>query len=394
MEINETKPADMPSGANDVTANLPAAAETRVTDIANGINLADPSLNVTYGTQTMQDISRFADDLLSRVQAKDSGEVGETLTDLMVRVKDVDVSEMGKKPGFLERLPVIGSLFNSVERTVAKFKTLSDQVGVISDKLEQSMVGLLHDIEVLDQLYKHNEKFHYELSAYIEAGKRKLEEARTVDLPKLQAEAEASGNALDAQKVRDFAEQINRFERRLHDLELSRTITVQTAPQIRLIQSNNQTLAQKIQTSILSTIPIWKSQMVLALSLQGQRNAAAMQKEVADTTNELLRKNAAMLEHASIETAREVERSVVDIETLRDVHAKLISTIEETMRIAQEGRQKRIAVEKELVGMENELKERLTSLAARKTQDTIAAASETKQLPKGTQTQAKQDDPR
>ena len=371
--------------------NLPAPGERRVADIANAINLADPTLMVTYGTQTMQDISRFADDLLSRVQSKDSGEVGETLTNLMVRVKDIDVSEMGKKPGFLERIPFVGSLFNSVERTVASFKTLSEQVGVISDKLDQSMVGLLHDIEILEQLYKHNEGFHYELAAHIEAGKRKMEEARATDLPKLQAEAEASGNALDAQKVRDFAEQINRFERRLHDLELSRTITMQTAPQIRLIQSNNQALAQKIQTSILATIPIWKSQMVLALSLHSQRNAAKIQKEVADTTNDMLRKNAAMLEHASVETAREVERAIVDIETLRDVHGKLVSTIEETLRIAQEGRQKRISVEKELLGMENELKGRLTSLAALKTQNSIEAASGARTLTEGNTDQTKGD---
>ncbi|MDL2209462.1 toxic anion resistance protein [Desulfovibrio sp. OttesenSCG-928-O18] len=364
--------------------DLPAVEEQRVNDIAKSIDLADPSLNITYGTQTMQEISRFADDLLSRVQAKDSGQVGETLTDLMVRVKGIDVAEIaGKKRGFLENLPVVGSLFNSMERTIAKFNTLSEQVSVISDKLEQAMVGLLHDITVLEQLYKHNENFHHELSAYIEAGKRKLEDARTVELPKLQAAAEASQDALDAQKVRDFAERINRFERRLHDLQLSRTITVQTAPQIRLIQSNNQTLAEKIQTSILSTIPIWKSQMVLALSLQGQQNAAQIQKSVADTTNDMLRKNADMLEQATVETARQVERSIVDIETLRDVHGKLINTIEETLRIAQEGREKRVAVEKELAGMETELKDRLTSLAARKNQESIAAASAPDALPAG-----------
>lgn len=359
-----------------MTINLPAVEEQRVTDIARSINLADPALNITYGTETMRNISRFADDLLSRVQAKDAGEVGEKLTDLMVRVKSMDVSEMGRTPGILERLPLIGSLFNSVERTVAKFRTMADQVAVIGEKLEQSMVGLLRDIEVLEQLYRHNEDFYRDLSAYLEAGRRRLEEASTRELPALREMAEASGSALDAQKVRDFTEQINRFERRLHDLELSRTITVQTAPQIRLIQSNNQALAEKIQTSILSTIPIWKSQLVLALSLQGQRDAAAMQKEVSDTTNDLLRRNAAMLQEASVSTAREVERSVVDIETLRDVHAKLVATIEETMRISQEGREKRVAAEKELLGMENELKARLVALADQRTgQEALAASS-------------------
>ncbi|MDR3074346.1 MAG: toxic anion resistance protein [Deltaproteobacteria bacterium] len=362
--------------------NASALEEQRVADLAETIDLADPSLNVTYGAGTMRDISRFADGLLSRVRAKDSGLVGETLTDLMVRVKGVDISEIAEnKKGLLENLPLVGSFFNSMERTVAKFNTLSEQVSAISDKLEEAMAGLLHDISVLEQLYRHNETFHHELTAYIEAGKRRLEKAKTFELPELQAAAEASGNAMDGQKVRDFAERINRFERRVHDLQLSRAITVQTAPQIRLIQSNNQTLAEKIQTSILSTIPIWKSQMVLALSLQGQRTAARLQESVADTTNGMLRKNAEMLESATVETARQVERSVVDMETLREVHGKLISTIEESLRIAREGREKRAAAEKELAGMEGELTKRLVSLAAVAASEALPENSDAKTDP-------------
>ncbi|SBW00181.1 conserved hypothetical protein [uncultured delta proteobacterium] len=387
METNETQNAEALPAVKEQPPEggaLQAGDASRVAAIEKSINIGDPSLTVTYGAQTMQEISRFADDLLARVQAKDSGQVGETLTDLMVRVKGIDVAEIaGGKRGILERIPVIGSFFDSMERTIAKFNTLSEQVSVITDKLEEAMVGLLRDVNVLQQLYEHNEKFHHELSAYIEAGKRKVEEVRAGDLPALKAAADASNDPMEAQKVRDFAEQINRFERRLHDLQLSRTITVQTAPQIRLIQSNNQTLAEKIQTSILTTIPIWKSQMVLALSLQGQKNAALLQKSVADTTNDMLRKNAELLEQSSVATAREVERSVVDIDTLRDVHAKLISTIEESMRIAQEGREKRLAAEKELGQMELQLKEKLTSLAARKTQETIDAASGQQALPEG-----------
>ncbi|WP_303326732.1 toxic anion resistance protein, partial [Bilophila wadsworthia] len=254
---------------------------------------------------------------------------------------------------------------------------LSEQIEIIVDKLDEAMIGLLRDIETLEMLYEHNARFHAELTTYIEAGKRKLEEARTVELPRLKAQADASGDLMEAQQVRDLSEQINRFERRLHDLQLSRTITVQTAPQIRIIQSNNRTLAEKIQTSILATIPIWKSQMVLALSLHGQKNAAALQKTVSDTTNDMLRSNAELLEQAAVDTAREVERSVVDIETLREVHEKLIGTIEETLRIAQEGRERRAAAEKELAVMETELKDRLTSLAARKSREEIAAASGT-----------------
>ncbi len=366
-------------------SELAVAAGKDVSDLASTIKLDDPSLDVTYGTKTMQEISRFSDDLLSRVKAKDSGEIGEALTSLVVNVKDLDVSEMGKEPSFLEKLPLVGSLFSTVEKTVAKFQTLSEQVAVISDRLETSMVGLLHDIEVLEQLYKHNEKFNKDLTLYINAGKMKLEESKNVDLPKLQAAAAESTDTLEAQKVRDFSEQINRFERRLHDLEISRTITVQMAPQIRLIQSNNRALAQKIQTSVLTTIPIWKNQMVLGLSLHGQRNAAALQKQVADTTNDMLRKNAAMLEQTAITTAQEVERSIVDVETLREVHNKLISTIDETLNIAQEGRQKRAAVEKELAGMEVHLKDSLMAMASKKQQQSIEGAAAPQQSLEGTE---------
>ncbi len=353
---------------------IAVAKNKNIVAVAKTIHLDDPSLEVTYGTKTMQDISRFSDDLLSRVKAKDSGEIGEALTSLVVAVKDVDVSEMAKEPGFLGKIPIIGSLFNKAEKTVAKFQTLSEQVAVISNKLEGSMIGLLHDIEVLEQLYKHNEKFNEELTTYIEAGRLRLNEAKEQELPRLQAEAVNSNNTLEAQKVRDFSEQINRFERRLHDLDISRTITVQMAPQIRLIQSNNRALAQKIQTSVLTTIPIWKNQMVLGLSLQGQRNAAMLQKQVADTTNDMLRRNAAMLEQTAIATSREVERSIVDVETLREVHSKLISTIDETLNIAQEGRQNRAAVGKELAAMEVQLKESLMSIANKKHMQSIENA--------------------
>lgn len=347
---------------------VPAAApalpqDARITEIVHTINLDDPSLPVTYGVGTMREISRFADGLLERVRARDAGEMGEMLTDLMLQVKGVNLSEFGKdKKGFLESLPFIGSLFDSAQRSIASFDTLSKQVDVISRKLDESIVQLITDIEILEQLYTHNKEFHKDLTLYIEAGRQRLEQARTVDLPRLQAEAEESKDAMQAQTVRDFSDRLNRFERRLHDLQLSRTITVQTAPQIRLIQGNNQTLVEKIQTSLLTTIPIWKNQMVLALSLSNQRKAAGLQKSVADTTNELLRKNAEMLQQSSIETAQEVERSVVDIETLRDVQNRLVATIEETLRIAQDGRQKRLGIEKELVTMENDLRTRLTSL--------------------------------
>ncbi len=362
--------------------SLAPAAPQRIDELAKSINLNDPGLTVTYGTDTMSQIAGFADNLLAQVRAKDAGPVGESLTSLMLQVKDMNLNELAEGgQGVLARLPLVGSLFNTVERSVARFKTLTEQVEVISGKLDDAMIGLLRDIEVLEQLYDLNKNFHQDLTVYIEAGKKRLEEARTVDLPRLKAEADASGDNMAAQNVRDFAERLNRFERRLHDLQLSRTITLQTAPQIRLIQGNNQTLAEKIQTSVLATIPIWKSQMVLALSLYGQKNAAKLQKQVADTTNELLRKNADMLESATLDTAREVERSVVDIETLRDVHKKLLSTIEETLRIAEEGKTRRASVEKELESMEADLRTRLTALAASKNQQIMAHAEGKTALP-------------
>lgn len=342
--------------------------------IIAAIDFNDPSLTVAYGAQTMTEIAQFADGLLSKIKAKDAGEIGESLTNLMVQVKNANLDSFGKK-NVLQNIPLLGSFFNSTQKTLARFTTLSGQVDVISRKLDQSMIGLINDIQILEQLYEHNKVYNQNLSLYIEAGQQRVKKAREDELPHLQEKVKESTNSMAAQEVRDFAEKLNRFERRLHDLQLSRTITLQTAPQIRLIQSNNQILAEKIQTSVLSTIPIWKSQMVLALSIQGQKNAAALQHQVAETTNEMLRKNAAMLKTASVETAKEVERSVIDIKTVRDIQSQLLATIEETLKIAQEGRERRVQVEQELILMESDLRIKLVSLASTSRQDTIKAAA-------------------
>lgn len=348
-------------------------SEEKISAFASAINFDDPALTIQYGSKTMNEIARFADSLLGNVRVKDSGPVGESLQELMHKVKDIDVTEIANpKKSVLSSIPFLGSLFGSVEKTLARFDTLLDQVEGISAHLEDAMLGLLKDIQVLEQLYGYNQVFYEDLTAAIMAGERRLQQARDEELPAIEAQARESGNALDAQKVHDFADRLNRFERRLHDLRLSRTITLQTAPQIRMIQSNDQTLAEKIQTSILATIPVWKNQLVLALSINGQHNAAKLQKEVADTTNALLRKNAEMLQTSSTAAAREVERSIVDVETLRDVQSRLLATIEETMSIAREGRARRLAVEKELVVMEEDLKNKLTSLAQQKNDDRAA----------------------
>ena len=342
----------------------PEETAKKADELAAQIRLDDPSLGTTYGTETMRNISLFADTLLEQVKAKNTGQVGENLNTLLDQVKEFDPRSMADaRPNALERIPLIGGLFNNRERSLAKFKTLSGQVDAISIKLEDTMTGLLRDIEVLEQLYNLNRNFHNDLSIYLEAGRICLEKAKEEKLPALMSEAEQAAGSMASQEVRDFSEQINRFERRLHDLQLSRAIALQTAPQIRLIQSNDQTLAEKIQTSILTTIPIWKSQMVLALSLHAQKGAAALQKNVADTTNAMLRSNAELLEQATVETSQQVERSIVDMNTLKDVHEKLIHTIEETLRIAHEGRKQRRQAEHELATMEENLKNKLTALA-------------------------------
>ncbi len=368
--------------------NLPVN-ESSVRAVAGMIDFNDPNLTLSYGSKTMTDIANFADSLLGEVRVKDSGPVGQSLAELMQQVKGVDISKMtSQEKGFLESLPIIGRLFDKVQKTRVQFDTVLNQVEGISKKLEESQFTLLKDIQVLDQLYDHNKTFYEELSAYIQAGEQRLAEARETELPRLEEKAKAAPDSLDAQNLRDYADKLNRFERRLHDLKLSRTITLQTAPQIRMIQNNNQTLAEKIQTSILATIPIWKNQMVLALSINSQRNAAQLQKQVSDTTNNLLVKNAEMLQQSTVDTAREVERSIVDIDSLKTVHQKLLSTIEETMAIASEGREKRRAAEQELVAMEENLKQSLIDLANKKTQDVIEGAKNAGALPENAGQQA------
>lgn len=354
--------------ATDVTEALPALQnltpqeQEEVQQLVAQIDITDPVLSISYGAKTMNSISRFSDSLLEQVRAKDAGVIGEQLTDLLGKVKSVDLSTFGEKPGFMASLPVVGKLFNRIERTMAEYQTLAQQVDTVTNKLDTAMVDLLRNISTLEQLFVRNREFFQQINLHIIAGKQKVAQLQEVDLPA--AQAQVADDPMNAQKVRDLLEGIQRFERRLHDLMLSRTIAIQTAPQIRLMQGNSQSLAEKIQSSILSTIPIWKSQIVLALSLHNQRQATKLQKDVADTTNEMLRRNAELLQTGTIETAREVERSVVDIETLRDVQARLLNTIEETVTIASDARTRRQEVEQELSTMENDLRTRLASIAS------------------------------
>ena len=336
--------------------------QEQISALVNNIKITDPTAVMAYGSKAMGEIARFADTLLENVKSKDAGEIGEQLSVLVMHIREYDpLSGEEKRDSFLASLPLVGSLFKQAEQSKVDQRSLTAQVDTIAGHLDNTMVNLMRDIETLEQLYLRNFNFYKEVSLYIEAGKQKLKEVREQDLPVLQKQAEESKDLMHAQQVKDMIENINRFERRLHDLELSKTISMQTAPQIRMIQSNNQQLAEKIQSSVLSTLPIWKNQMVLAMTLDAQGKAAKLQKDVSDTTNELLRKNAEILQQNSVATANEVERSIIDIETLREVQNRLVSTIEETMKIASDARTRRAEVEKELLTMEDNLRERLTA---------------------------------
>lgn len=330
--------------------------QRKVAEIKDGINLMESSTALTYGVPAQKEIAAFSDNILSRVRTKDSGQVGELLNDLVGKVREFDTTE---KKSFLSRLPIIGSMVNKAEEIKDGYEKLSTQVERIEMGLEQSKVQMLEDVAMFDGLYEKNLEYFKQLQLYIRAGEEKVEEMRNVTLPKLKAQASESNNPMAVQVVADFEESVNRFEKKVHDLKISRTLAIQTAPQIRLIQNNDKVLIERVQTAIYHTLPLWKNQMVIALGLSRQRDVLALQRAVNDTTNDLLRKNAELLKQNTIETARENERGIVDIETVKKVNEDLISTLEETINIQEEGRRKRAAAEKELVAIEGRLKDAL-----------------------------------
>jgi len=355
---------DLTSDTGESTPAISAEEQQKIEEIAAQIDITDPVLSIAYGAKTLNAMSRFNESLMQEVRAKDTGEVGAQLTDLLSKVKGIDLTVFDQKKSLLASVPLLGKLFNKVERTLLEYQTLAGQVDTLSEKLQNTITELLRNIATLEQLFIRNRDYFKDISLHILAGKKKIAQIQSDVIPAAQARVQASGDAMEAQNVRDLVEGVQRFERRLSDLMLTRTLSIQTAPQIRLMQSNSQSLAEKIQSSILTTIPVWKSQIVLALSLNSQRQAARLQKDVADTTNAMLRRNAELLQTGSIETATEVERSIVDVETLRDVQGRLLSTLEDTMQIASNARTRRAEVEKELGAMEQELRSKLASIAA------------------------------
>lgn len=330
----------------------------QVESIKESINLMDSTTPLSYGAAAQKDIADFSDSILASVRTKDSGQVGTLLGELVTKVKGFSPAE---EKSFLSKLPIIGSLKEKAGNLMEGYTKLSTQVDRIQSELEKSKMRMMKDVAMFDGLYEKNLSYFKSLQLYIQAGEEKLQEMKTVTLPKLRQQAAASNDPMAVQVVSDFENSVDRFEKKVHDLKISKTIAIQTAPQIRLIQNNDKVLVDRVQTAIYNTIPLWKNQMVIALGLQRQQQVLGMQRAVNDATNDLLRRNAELLKQNTIETAKENERSIVDIETVQKVNDDLITTIEETMRIQQEGRAKRQAAEQELVQIEERLKQTLMS---------------------------------
>ena len=331
-----------------------------VDEFVQKIDLTNSTHILQYGADAQQKIADFSDTALESVRTKDLGSVGDSLASLVTELKGFNALEE-KKGGLM-------GLFHKAADPIAQLKAKYDKAEVnvekVVDILEGHQVTLTRDIAVLDELFKANTTNFKQLSMYIVAGKKKLEEAYNVTLPAMQAKAKETGATEDAQAANDFAQMCNRFEKKLHDLDLTRTVSLQMAPQIRLVQNNNTLMVEKIQTTLINTIPLWKSQMVLALGLANSEEAVKAQQAVSETTNELLRKNAEVLKQTTINVAKESERGVVDIETLKETNQKLIETIDEVMTIQKDGREKRKAAEVELMKIETDLKDKLLEVRA------------------------------
>ncbi|MGN0610116.1 MAG: toxic anion resistance protein [Oscillospiraceae bacterium] len=334
----------------------------RIAEIKDSIDFTDSGTMVQYGVGAQRRLTEFTDSILDNVRSKDGGQVGDLLSSLVVEVNSLDPSSLTNDSGILSKLPGVKNAVKSLKKLAERYSKAEVQIDKIEAALEKARMDMLKDISVFDIMYKQNLDCFRELGLYIQAGKERVEEIKSETIPKLRAEAQASGDPMDAQLVRDFEDDVDRFEKKIYDLELSRTIAVQTAPQIKLIQNNDRVLVDKIQTAVLNTIPVWKSQFVIAMGLNNQQRVLKMQREITDTTNSMLLKNSELLKTNTVETAKESNRGIVDIETLQKVNQNLISTIEETMQIQKEGRQKRAEAEKALGQIENDLKNKLVQI--------------------------------
>ena len=360
------KPAELISSAEKKVEapvfsmeSLSEAERKAVEDFAKKINIEDTNTVLQYGAGAQKNISEFSGAALNTVRTKDMGEVGDMLTGLVVQLKTINFDPEEKKglKGLFRRAST------QIEEMKAQYDKAEVSVNKITEQLEQHQVVLLKDVAMLDKMYELNQAYFKELSMYILAGKKRLEECRATKLQELLQKAEASGLPEDAQAANDYASMCNRFEKKIHDLELTRMISIQMSPQIRMIQNNDTLMVEKIQTSIVNTIPLWKSQMVLALGMSHSQQAMKAQREVTDLTNDLLKKNSEMLKTGSVEIAKESERGIVEIETLKATNENLISTLEEVRQIQVDGAARRREAEAELVRIEDELRKKLLEMS-------------------------------
>lgn len=330
-------------------------------ELAGKIDVNDNQATITYGTDAQTKIANFSSSVLAKVNNQDVP-VGDTLTDLLYQLKTADPSELsGGKPTFFAKL--FGKVKKSIFETTAKYQKIGAQVDQVAVKLNKDKAWLIKDNQTLEGLFNENMDYFHNLNIYIAAAELKIQDLRQNIIPAAQAKAEASGDQMDFQTVSDRQQFLERLEKRAYDLQLSRQISIQQAPQIRMIQNSNQQLAEKLQTSVNTTLPLWKNQVVIALTVLRQQDAAVTQRQVAETTNDLLTKNSEMLKQSTIETARENERGIVDIETLQTTQQNLIQTIEETLQIQKEGREKRQSAELEMQSMEAQMKQKLLDVS-------------------------------
>lgn len=355
---------EAPQVVTEVKKEEPMAEENVLSDeekqivakFAEQIDLTNSQMILQYGAGTQKKMADFSETALENVKTKDMGEIGELLSGVVHELKDFDEEEEKGFLGFFKK----GA--NKITAMKTKYAKAETNITQICKVLENHQVQLLKDVAILDKMYELNLTYFKELTMYIMAGKKKLEEVRNTTLASLLQKAQQSGLAEDAQAARDLESMCTRFEKKIHDLELTRQISLQTAPQIRLVQSNDTMMVEKIQSTVVNTIPLWKSQMVLALGVEHSAQAAEAQREVTDMTNTLLKKNADKLKMATLDTARESERGIVDMETLKATNESLISTLDEVMHIQQEGREKRRAAEAEMLKLENDLKQKLLQI--------------------------------
>ena len=340
---------------------LDANYQEQAKQLASQIDVNDAQAVIIYGANAQSKLSEFSQSMLSHVQANDIGPIGDSLNELMYRLQEANPDELRAGEGnFFQRM--FGKVKQSIYEITAKYQKIGAQIDKVAVKLEHEKDGLIKDNQMLEQMYQKNKDYFDALNMYIAAGELKIDELQNQIIPQAVAKAQASGDQMDVQIVNDYTQFLDRLEKRTHDLRLTRQVTIQQAPQIRLIQNTNQVLAEKIQSSIHTAIPLWKNQVVIALTLLRQKDAVTAQRQVSETTNDLLKKNAELLKVSAIETAKENERGIIDIETLQKTQDDLIETIQETLRIQKEGKEKRQAAEIELGVMEENLKQKLLEI--------------------------------